>query len=468
MSNYLFYSYACLTPISDFGNAGSIFEQEITSQRGMELQNKQEDDRISLLPDHIIHEFLSLLDTKAVARSCVLSKTWQRAWASFPRIDFNQYYFNARECEHPKYSPTKNIEIRMKKDAFLSYIDNSLQSRLELEHVEKFTLIFSHHDKDLVLPRVIKWLTFAIERNVKVLILNLGVRDFIIPQVLLEAKTISELRLTNAKLESNNKFKFSHLKKLGLNHVHLDEKVIQNLTLTCPLIEDFQLHSCHGLKQLKLSNLSRIKLLDLCIGIEVSRIEIEAPSLQTFCYRWDMCGYPLENNRYCDICLEGCKKLKTLNLVSHHEMPIELLQNLSSKFPTLEVLHISNCKMPSIKFSCQTLKEFTLNSCHDLEVVEVNTPNLVSLCCKRNKLPFYSFNTPSLQKLELDFDLGFPTLFPPWFDKLKEFVGKFNNSEGLNMVIHSNVSILSFLLNFIGYYKYNNYMLNFVAFLFSF
>ena len=88
-----------------------------------------------------------------------LSKTWQRALASFPCIHLDESNFNAKSIEHPNNYPLKKEEIRKKKNAFMTYIDNTLQSRLEhtssLE-VEEFTLKLTYHDKEFVLPRVVK------------------------------------------------------------------------------------------------------------------------------------------------------------------------------------------------------------------------------------------------------------------------------------------------------------------------
>ena len=93
-------------------------------------QNKQEgDDRISVLSEPIIHEIRSHLHyTKAAARTGVLSKTWQRAWASFPCVVFDEWDFDARGSESPDNSPEENRRIRMKKNAFMTYIDKTLRS----------------------------------------------------------------------------------------------------------------------------------------------------------------------------------------------------------------------------------------------------------------------------------------------------------------------------------------------------
>jgi hypothetical protein len=452
----------------------------------------EEEDRISQLPEPIIHKILFRLNTKAVARTSILSKTWQRACSSFHRIDFRENYFNAGDIECPNYSEEKNLEIRRKKNAFMNFIDDSLQSFLEQNlSMTKFTLKLTLHDLELVLPRVAKWLTFATERNVKKLDLSLVVKYFTdehksgeyvyysLPHVVLEARTISVLRLSSCKLEPYNEFKFSDLKILDLRNVQLNEQVIQNLTLSCPLIEDFKLIRCHGFKDLKVSSLLRLNQFFVISCKKLSRIEIEAPSLQTFEFS------NRKARRHCEFYLEGCKDLKTCTLRLHrrNNMIAELLQNLSAKCPTLEVLCIEryrlsrmkiscqtlkmlslvDCKMEIVKISCQELKSLSLMGCKSLEAVELDTPNLVSLNCMMNKLPFYSINTTSLQEVGLTFDLS--SSFTLCFDKLKELVGKFNGYEGLNLVIHSKVCAFSFILNFISCYKYV-YILNFVAFLF--
>ena len=150
---------------------------------------------------------------------------------------------------------------------------------------------------------------------------------------MLEAKTVFELQLTHCKLEPCNQFNFFHLKSLNLDDVYLDEQVIQNLTLNRPLIEDFQLYNCHGFKHLKISNLPWLNLFYVESRIMVSRIEIEAPSLQTFSYQKNN-TYQFQNE-HCGFYLEACKNLKRLFV--HDSMADELLQNISSKFPTLEV-----------------------------------------------------------------------------------------------------------------------------------
>ncbi|EPS64237.1 hypothetical protein M569_10544 [Genlisea aurea] len=46
------------------------------------------EDRISGLPNDILHKILSLLHIKSVAQTCVLSKRWRSLWLTFPDLDF--------------------------------------------------------------------------------------------------------------------------------------------------------------------------------------------------------------------------------------------------------------------------------------------------------------------------------------------------------------------------------------------
>ncbi|MFS7993933.1 putative leucine-rich repeat domain superfamily, F-box-like domain superfamily [Helianthus anomalus] len=55
-------------------------------------------DRISQLPDFIVHHIISFLKTpKDLVRMSVLSKTWLHLTSSFPILDFNIGDFRSRE-----------------------------------------------------------------------------------------------------------------------------------------------------------------------------------------------------------------------------------------------------------------------------------------------------------------------------------------------------------------------------------
>ena len=62
----------------------------------MELQrkqNKREGDKKHDLPEPIIHKIRSVFEPKDAAKTGFLSKTWQRAMASFPCIYLDESDF---------------------------------------------------------------------------------------------------------------------------------------------------------------------------------------------------------------------------------------------------------------------------------------------------------------------------------------------------------------------------------------
>ncbi|OMO80265.1 hypothetical protein CCACVL1_13050 [Corchorus capsularis] len=84
-----------------------------------------QDDRISDLPDALIHRILSFLPTKMVVATSLLSKRWVSVWTSVPALDFHDSYIY-RRC----------LEAKMK---FMQFVYNALL-RNKSGSVERFRL----------------------------------------------------------------------------------------------------------------------------------------------------------------------------------------------------------------------------------------------------------------------------------------------------------------------------------------
>ncbi|OMP01228.1 hypothetical protein COLO4_12050 [Corchorus olitorius] len=80
--------------ISEEAEEGENEEEnnEDSSSKGEDEESKQkrakpmQEDRISTLPDSIIHHFLSLLPIKDAVKTGVLSKRWKDIWTSVPTL----------------------------------------------------------------------------------------------------------------------------------------------------------------------------------------------------------------------------------------------------------------------------------------------------------------------------------------------------------------------------------------------
>ncbi|CAN6248730.1 unnamed protein product [Urochloa humidicola] len=50
-------------------------------------------DRLSTLPDHLLHEIMSHMKARQVVQTCLLSRRWRRLWPNVPRLDIDQREF---------------------------------------------------------------------------------------------------------------------------------------------------------------------------------------------------------------------------------------------------------------------------------------------------------------------------------------------------------------------------------------
>lgn len=102
-----------------------------------------------------------------------------------------------------------------------------------------------------------------------------------------------------------------------------------------------------------MSSLPQLSLVKVSACREIPGIEIKVPNLQTFCYE-NMHLYGEIKNAQCEIYFKTCKSLKRReSSVGYNSMTLELLQNLSSKFPPLKGFAHLNIQMESIKISCR-------------------------------------------------------------------------------------------------------------------
>ncbi|KAL5703015.1 hypothetical protein ACHQM5_028161 [Ranunculus cassubicifolius] len=136
----------------------------------MELQKKINNggsDRISFLPDVLIHHIFSFMDTRDVVHTSLLSTKWRYLWLSTPDLNFDLDYW-VDKCGY--YTTREN---------FMDFVEKVLDSRGN-SNIHKFRLYTYDREFDFDLPRVSKWLIRVLDCNVEHMVLRfpLGTLQF--------------------------------------------------------------------------------------------------------------------------------------------------------------------------------------------------------------------------------------------------------------------------------------------------
>ncbi|XP_026415877.1 F-box/LRR-repeat protein At4g14103-like [Papaver somniferum] len=233
--------------------------------------NGKAEDRISNLPDSLLHHILSLLPTRLVARTSILSRRWKYIWTSIPILRFRY----DKDSSDP-ISPT-----------FIDYVDGTLHRRCFSDNdIHKFYLRSSHHLNE---SRVNTWISNVMSRNVKDFGLVLEQNDSsCIPQSLFACASLTSLLLRVLRdIDFPEYISFPRLKHLRLEGIKFsndcwNEKFFSN----CPVLEDLALLHCRFLTSIFCISIPTLKTLRIIaqLSIHDCTLKIHAPSLLTLIY----------------------------------------------------------------------------------------------------------------------------------------------------------------------------------------
>eukprot|EP00257_Ricinus_communis_P015009 XP_015572832.1 putative F-box/LRR-repeat protein At3g18150 [Ricinus communis] len=323
---------------------------------------------------------------------------------------------------------------------FRAFVENTLRTHIEQDSgIQKFKLHLTSYNVELS-AHVDQWIGFATTNNIKDLDLYIPSkkdRCYNLPQTVFAASTITALRISGCKLRTCIDIKLSNLQKLCFAKLRVDGQMIQNLMLSCPLIDDLRLIYCTGLKTLLLSS-NKLYRVDIHFCHGLKNVEVLSPNLQTFWYHG-------KKSTRCKINLAMCKDLKSLTLEDAN-MSDDWFQNLLSNFSLIEQLILSKCNaLRHITISGRWLKKLALMECRELTEADIDTPNLLSFEYRGQKMPFSSLNPFSLKEAKLYFESS--RLQPDnggqlLFYELRNFLHRFDCSKSLKLVIRSNKDVI--------------------------
>ncbi|KAL7591880.1 hypothetical protein Lser_V15G31891 [Lactuca serriola] len=370
-----------------------------------EIMEKEDDDRVSELPDCLLIEILSRLpSTKYAIRTGTLSKRWEHLWTWVPTLIFF----------HPAPQRLKNPKSR---DEFALLVDKTLTHcrQLKLKKFEVHTFYESQLNN---------WIRYAIRCNVEELNLDFWAMkdkpEFLLNQFIFINSCFTDLRLTGCK-------------------VIVDEDLIVNVVSGSPLLEtlvlevcqwpditsesefDFEseandiigisgptslsLTQCRQLKQLKKFEMSinyDIEFqpqLDNCILYAI-RCNVKELYLEFLSNIYDN-EFVLDQIFFTSSCLtelrlEGCmlnpvgaiswKSLRKLCISEYWGFDEDLIENILSGSPVLETLVLNHCYVyRRLDITSKSVKNLVLfeykvsDGDSEADIIEINAPNILSL-----------------------------------------------------------------------------------------
>ncbi|XP_021298503.1 F-box/LRR-repeat protein At4g14103-like [Herrania umbratica] len=258
-------------------------------------------DRLSNLPDSIIHHILSLLPTKFAVRTSVLSTRWRFLSTSVSTLDFYDY-------ENPS-------------ERFMNFVD-----RVLLFHnaacIKRFRLICGGFHGDVDAYRICGWISFVLRQCLQELYLEIQIGDprGMLPLSLFRNKTLTKLELDVSKFVMTipTKVCLPSLKSLHLDCLEfVDDDSVRRLFSSCPVLEDLFICSClwRNVKELNISNPSLKRLTLNFFGDcgQLFHVVIDAPNLVYFKF------YGTLVERYSFVNLHSLAKVDMRNLVNLEE-----------------------------------------------------------------------------------------------------------------------------------------------------
>ncbi|XP_059450893.1 putative F-box/FBD/LRR-repeat protein At4g03220 [Corylus avellana] len=288
---------------------------------------EDKEDRLSNLPDGILHHILSLLPVKSIAKTSVLSTRWNYLWATVPCLDFSEFSMKEKRRERKREAmeliiktvlaarhANFNIKVfRFKGQLGVTCLGDWIQQlvRHSVEELEldvvfggRFNLPPCLFDCDSLKSLTLKthhlnsWFQFCSYDFTRT---GRGLRSL---QTLI-LKHVRFIYNTSAALFSASSF--PALKRLTLNNCI----EINRLNIGCPELEGLQVERTK-MNVLEISAGEKLKNLRVISSFRASKneswVKIFAPKLETFC--WENNEFPEEYSvqsftflKKCSICI---------------------------------------------------------------------------------------------------------------------------------------------------------------------
>ncbi|MCL7040512.1 hypothetical protein MKW94_000489 [Papaver nudicaule] len=158
------------------------------------LNHEGDQDRISALPESILHHILSFLDLKQAIKSSILSSKWRYVWTSLPFLCFDFGLFQTKNSMQPKAK------------LFEKFVDRVFQLRDTSSSIERLNLNcfeFVSPDIQNLSNSLYAWILIGLKRKIKELYLDVpfSPKDFKLPSNIFTCESLTKLQLRGSEKE---------------------------------------------------------------------------------------------------------------------------------------------------------------------------------------------------------------------------------------------------------------------------
>ncbi|KAH9607770.1 hypothetical protein KSS87_022419, partial [Heliosperma pusillum] len=347
-------------------------------------------DRLSALPDRILHHIISFLDFKEACRTCMLSKRWTHISDTNPVMDLSHddsLYWSDRI---PKF------------DSFLKYTESRLKrySKHKL-HINKLTLGFpirreTFRNTNIPLEnKAEEWVKIAVRNQVAELVL-IGPKNYVLSDILFTATSLRSLDCNCVEIyDYKGIVLFPSLESLFFDEVYVDDPMLNRIISSCLLLKHLRIFGCHY-KSTAIPCSSKLETLDLSNNFSRDEriVTIETSSLTSFQYNGYVHSGGAHGERWPVVSKDGFLRNLRILKIGFVSITDDILGKLLSELILLKILKLCNCSLlKTIKISSVMLKEFRLEHCSDLLDVSIDAPCLETFKYKGDFKPSVCINS---------------------------------------------------------------------------